>query len=392
MKKKAALLSFSISSVMVLGACGGNDVPSGEEAEQELEELGEEVTDDLNEDAGASGENKNDNQDSQEKNKDQELADKAEPYHEDMSKGDPVLAEGEVTYESYPGEEFNPYDDYVYTISKDALGEEVYWSTIPEDASVQMGDEVKVVGTYDGVNEDTGIPLVKGESIEVVGSNNPDSDDYANEDNEEIPEDAVTIEDEVFYASKDYEDAEEYTHSYYAKVKNNTEESYDLDGSSVTWYDENDEMINVTDDYSVWVYPNILMPDEEALIEVTEDYMAEDNIADVELLLSPSPAGSDYETEYLDIEKVSINDRPAVVGQYTNTLDEEAGNAYVASAFYDSDDKLVGVSALQVHDLISPGETTAFEYGLPSMTSEAYESIEYEETEAFELQGYAQAE
>ncbi|PAE96677.1 hypothetical protein [Shouchella clausii] len=166
---KTFLITAGLISVLTLSACG----QSNETSKQSEESKAETEQSSSNENAAIEVEAKE--------------YDYLDLATEKIEKGTPVIISGEITYAD---EENNGAiaQGTTYTVIPDEMGEEVYWVTNTADNDLNLNDIVTIEGIYQGVDTDTGIPLIDGDSPTITEALTTENDEDAEEHFDETGE------------------------------------------------------------------------------------------------------------------------------------------------------------------------------------------------------------
>ncbi|MCM3311965.1 hypothetical protein M3626_05945 [Psychrobacillus sp. MER TA 17] len=149
---KKWLITLGLLSAVALSACG-NETTTDEAGKQEKE----------TEQAADVDETKSDTDTKQSEPKEYDFDKLA---NKEIEVGTSVIISGQVTYADDEKDGLLE-SGTTYTVAADNMGEEVYWVKHTSLADVNLNDTVTVVGTYTGIDNETGIPLIDGDDPTV---------------------------------------------------------------------------------------------------------------------------------------------------------------------------------------------------------------------------------
>ncbi|MFQ3542844.1 FxLYD domain-containing protein [Halobacillus rhizosphaerae] len=125
-------------------------------------------------------------------------------------------------------------------------------------------------------------------------------------------------------------------------MKNTGDTPFNLNGSSVTYYNKKEEVITVTS-MGITVTPSIVPSGETAYVSVYEPLgdNKPDDFKGAELSPQLNP---EVETlEELPPDSVTIQEEPKVTGRVMNNTDKDIESIGIASAIFDKNGNLLGI-------------------------------------------------
>ncbi|WP_313431728.1 FxLYD domain-containing protein [Siminovitchia terrae] len=161
--------------------------------------------------------------------------------------------------------------------------------------------------------------------------------------------------------------------NYYAIIENDSDKTVDVRNASVTYYDEDDNVLEVSDQ-GIDFHPYVLDPGEVAVVSVYEPAGDIDLNTKVKAELAIEPTPSSGKVHWLDVDGVNGKKESTgleVVGKITNNNDLKAEDIEIAVVVFDENEDLLGTLESGTDVGLQPGKSTGFKAFTPPFPDKA---------------------
>lgn len=173
--------------------------------------------------------------------------------------------------------------------------------------------------------------------------------------------------------------------SYYAIIENDSDKKVDVRNASVTYYDDEDNVITVSNQ-GIDFHPYVIDPGEFAVVSVYEPAGDIDLNTKVKAELAIDPTPSSGKVHWLDVDGVNGKKESTgleVVGKITNKDDLKAEDIEIAVGVFDENEDFLGTLESGTDVGLQPGKSTGFKAFTPPFPDEVAKKASKYDTVAY---------
>lgn len=210
--------------------------------------------------------------------------------------------------------------------------------------------------------------LLAGCGNEKVSETPKEEENVAAVEKEEKPVKlSVDIVDEASYT---YEDDTELMGNYSAVIENKSDIPVDVSNITVTYENNDGNVIGSSTNSTVWVSPHVIEPGQKAYVmnETDLPIASSDDFKSAEMTVTPKETTEKAIELPIEGALLTADDNSVflrMLGKVKNTSDTPLDHVTIAAAIYDKNDKFVTVSYGQVQETFNPNQSVPFQTDSP---------------------------